>query len=119
MGFHREMPLLGWSMSKSVTNALVGVLAGQGKLEIEAPAPVPEWRREDDPRHAITLDQLLRMSSGLAFGEVYAPLLRRPPICFTAVGISPAFAAGKPLEAETDSVLELLQRYGQHRGSQS
>ena len=102
-GFHQEMPLLGWSMSKSVTNALVGVLAGQGKLEIEAPAPVPEWRREDDPRHAITLDQLLRMSSGLAFGEVYAPFYDVTYMLYGSRDFA-AFAAGKPLEAQIDSV---------------
>ncbi len=72
-GFHKDMALMGWSMSKSVTNAIVGILKGQGRLDIMSPAPVPEWQLENDPRKAITIDQLLRMSSGLAFHEVYAP----------------------------------------------
>lgn len=60
-----------WSMAKSITQALVGVLAGDGKLDVSAPADVPEWRAPGDPRAAITLDQLLRMSSGLSFVEDY------------------------------------------------
>lgn len=49
-GFNKDMPLLGWSMSKSVTNALVGILVRQNRLEIMLPAPVPEWQNEDDDR---------------------------------------------------------------------
>jgi CubicO group peptidase (beta-lactamase class C family) len=58
-----------WSMAKSVTQALVGILVKQGRLDIYAPAPVAEWQQ--DARREITLDQLLRMSSGLAFQEDY------------------------------------------------
>ncbi|MFT4799506.1 MAG: CubicO group peptidase (beta-lactamase class C family) [Candidatus Azotimanducaceae bacterium] len=58
-----------WSMAKSVTHALTGILVRQGKLDIYAPAPVPEW--QNDERREITLDQLLRMSSGLKFNEDY------------------------------------------------
>ena len=64
-GFEKNTPLLGWSMSKSVTNALVGVLVRQGKLRIREPTPVAEWQKAGDSRKSITLDQLLRMSSGL------------------------------------------------------
>jgi len=62
-----------WSMAKSITHALAGVLVGDGRLDIHAPADVPEWRASGDPRGAITLDQLLHMSSGLAFVEAYVP----------------------------------------------
>lgn len=62
-----------WSKAKSITQALVGLLVGDGKLDIHAPAAVPEWREAGDPRAAITLDQLLRMSSGLRFVEDYVP----------------------------------------------
>jgi CubicO group peptidase (beta-lactamase class C family) len=101
-GFHKDMPLLGWSMSKSVTNALVGILVKQGKLDIMQPAPVAEWRKASDPRHEITLDQLLRMSSGLAFEEEYAPLADATDMLFGSYDFA-AFAAAKPLEAEPDS----------------
>ncbi|NQU64562.1 MAG: serine hydrolase, partial [SAR324 cluster bacterium] len=55
-------PLLGWSMTKSWINALVGILVKDGKLDIMQPAPLKVWKGEGDPRGKITLDQLLRMS---------------------------------------------------------
>ena len=60
-----------WSMAKSITHALVGIAVRDGRLDLSAPAAVLEWQGRDDPRRAITLDQLLRMSSGLAFNEDY------------------------------------------------
>ncbi len=63
--------LISWSMAKSMTQALVGVLVGQGKLDVHAPAPVPEWSAPGDPRAAITLDHLLRMVPGTEFNEDY------------------------------------------------
>jgi len=60
-----------WSMAKSVTQALVGLAVEDGKIDIHAPADVPEWQSEGDARRAITLDLLLRMSSGLSFREEY------------------------------------------------
>lgn len=62
-------PLIGWSMTKSMTNALLGILVREGKLDINAPAPVAGWASPDDPRHGITVDQLLRMVSGLKCGQ--------------------------------------------------
>jgi CubicO group peptidase (beta-lactamase class C family) len=62
-----------WSMAKSITQALAGLLVGDGLVDIHAPAAVPEWAGADDPRRAITLDLLLRMSSGLDFIEDYVP----------------------------------------------
>ena len=56
------MPLAGWSMPKSVMNALVGVLVKEGRLAIDAPVPVREWHTATDPRRGITLDNLLRMA---------------------------------------------------------
>lgn len=64
-GIGPDTPLPGWSMSKSVMNALVGVLVREGRLTVDAPVPIPEWSQPRDPRAAITWDQLLRMSSGL------------------------------------------------------
>jgi CubicO group peptidase (beta-lactamase class C family) len=98
-GFNKDMPLLGWSTSKSVTNALVGILVRQKKLELMQPAPVPEWQKEDDARRKITLDQLLRMSSGLKFGEVYAPFYDVTEMLFGSYDFA-AYAAAKPLKTE-------------------
>ncbi|MBT8488791.1 MAG: beta-lactamase family protein [Gemmatimonadetes bacterium] len=68
-GIPRDMPHLSWSQGKSITAALVGVLAEQGELVVEDPAPVAEWSDPDDPRSAITILDLLRMSSGLDFNN--------------------------------------------------
>ena len=62
-----------WSMAKSITQAMVGIVVADGKIDIMAKADVPEWSAPGDPRGDITLDQLLRMSSGLQFVEDYLP----------------------------------------------
>jgi CubicO group peptidase (beta-lactamase class C family) len=64
--------LLSWSMAKSMLHAVVGMLVGDGLLDLSAPADVPLWRAApDDPRAAITLQQLLEMRDGLDFNEDY------------------------------------------------
>jgi CubicO group peptidase (beta-lactamase class C family) len=72
-GFGPDVTCRSWSMAKSITQALVGLAVGDGRLDIHAPAAVEAWRGEGDPRGAITLDQLLRMSSGLDWVEDYSP----------------------------------------------
>jgi CubicO group peptidase (beta-lactamase class C family) len=62
-------PLVSYSVSKSVINALIGILVGDGKLDLYKPGPVRAWSSPSDPRHAITLDELLRMTSGLSLEE--------------------------------------------------
>ena len=65
-GFDQDTRHISWSMGKSITSALIGVLVHQGALEIEQPAPIPRWHAEpDDPRAAITVTHLLHMSGGL------------------------------------------------------
>jgi CubicO group peptidase (beta-lactamase class C family) len=59
---------LSWSMAKSITNSLVGILVRQGRLDVSQPIPVSEWAA-DDPRSRITIDQMLRMVDGLRFRE--------------------------------------------------
>ena len=66
-----ETPLLSWSVAKSMLHAVVGMLAGDGRLDPTAAAEVPLWSAADDPRRAITLDHLLSMRDGLAFFEEY------------------------------------------------
>lgn len=61
-------PLISWSMAKSVTHAMVGILVKDGLLELDAPVDVPGWT---DERAAITLQDLLTMTSGLEFVEDY------------------------------------------------
>jgi len=59
---------ISWSMAKSITSALVGILVRQGRLDISRPIPVKEWPA-GDPRQRITIDQMLRMVDGLRFRE--------------------------------------------------
>jgi CubicO group peptidase (beta-lactamase class C family) len=68
-GYGVDTPVIGWSATKSVTNALLGILVRQGRLDMEAPAPIAAWADPKDPRRAITPDNLLRMSSGLDIGQ--------------------------------------------------
>src|SRR5262245_23422242 len=68
-GLTPATPLTGWSMTKSVTNALLGILVRSGKLDMQKPAPIAEWSAAGDPRRSITGDQLLRMVSGIGCGQ--------------------------------------------------
>src|SRR5262249_6704941 len=68
-GYAIDTQLPGWSATKSVTNALLGILGRQGRLSLQAPAPIAAWASPGDPRHAISVDNLLRMTSGLDCGQ--------------------------------------------------
>ena len=62
--------LISWSMAKSITHALVGLVVGDGLLDVDAPAPVAAWA--DDERRDMTVQQLLNMRDGLSyFAEDY------------------------------------------------
>ena len=98
VGFHRDMPLGGWSMSKGIANALVGILVRKGRLNLYDPAPVPQWQTPGDPRQSISLNQLLRMTSGLRFREVYTPPSDVTDMLFRSHDFGAA-AASKSLEA--------------------
>ncbi|MBR6869087.1 MAG: serine hydrolase [Bacteroidales bacterium] len=68
-GMTEDTRLLSWSMGKSFTNALVGLMTGDGLLDIYAPMNIPQWK--DDNRRAITLNDLMQMQSGLEWNENY------------------------------------------------
>jgi CubicO group peptidase (beta-lactamase class C family) len=63
--FNLHMPQRTWSAAKSIAGTLIGVAAGQGKIDVDVPVAIEEWKAPGDPRAAITLDNLLRMASGL------------------------------------------------------
>jgi CubicO group peptidase (beta-lactamase class C family) len=96
--FSPLVPMPGWSMSKSVTNALVGLLVKEEKLNIKQTGLMELWQHQDDPRNKITLDQLLRMSSGLEFEEVYGPFKDVTYMLYDSKSMAD-FAAAKPLES--------------------
>ncbi len=100
LGFTKDTPLLGWSMTKGVMNALVGIMVKEGLLSLNGPLPVPEWGEPNDPRRKITLDHLLRMSSGLSFDEDYGNPLEDVTYMLLRVPNMASYAARKPLEAQ-------------------
>lgn len=99
-GITKDTPLLGWSMTKSVVNALTGILVRQKKLALEQTALMPQWQKEDDPRRKITLDQLLRMSSSLKFTEAYEDMTSDVVTMLLRRYSASDYAAGKSLEAD-------------------
>ncbi len=107
-GYGIDTPILGFSATKSVISALVGVLVRQGKLALDKPAPVAAWQQPGDPRHAITVDQLLRHTAGLALGNslsaslgaVLEPVNRMK---FMETDMA-AYAEAAPLETSPGSV---------------
>ncbi|MGH6961999.1 MAG: serine hydrolase, partial [Dongiaceae bacterium] len=66
-GLDHTTPLPCWSMGKSIAATMMGRLIHEGVYDLWQPAPVAEWQRVDDPRRAIRIADLLRMSSGLRF----------------------------------------------------
>jgi len=64
-GITSSTPLESWSMGKSVTATMMGVLIQQGAYTLEQPAPIPEWQSPGDPRQQIRVQDILRMSSGI------------------------------------------------------
>jgi len=64
-GLTAQTPLEGWSMGKSVTATLFGVLVKDGVYSLDQPAPIPEWQTPGDPRAKIRIADILHMSSGL------------------------------------------------------
>lgn len=92
-GFSAQTPQLGWSMGKSVTNLLVGRLVLEDRIALSDRELRPEWT---DERRTISVDQLLRMTSGLTWDETYAlgtPITRM----LYAEGDMAAYAASQPL----------------------
>lgn len=73
-GYGPETPFLGWSMSKTVTAVMMGMLVADGRLDLDQSPPIPAWQRAGDPRGEITLRQLLQMRSGLRHEEKADPV---------------------------------------------
>jgi CubicO group peptidase (beta-lactamase class C family) len=98
-GFGPHVAQRTWSVAKSLAGAVIGVAVREGVIDIAQPAPVPEWQRPGDPRAAITLEQLLRMSSGLHSDSAGN---RTDALYFGGATVVEA-AAGWPLQAPPDT----------------
>ena len=102
-GVSADTPLPGWSMAKSVLSALIGILVEDGRLSIDSRELLPLWR-SPDPRAAISLEDLLRMRSGLRFSELYSnPWSDVVRMLFT-VPDTAAYASRRPLSGTPGSV---------------
>ncbi|TVZ56417.1 CubicO group peptidase (beta-lactamase class C family) [Lutibacter sp. Hel_I_33_5] len=99
-GFTKKSKILGWSMTKSITSTLFGILQTQGKINVQDKAPIEEWK--NDERSNITIHNLLQMNSGLAWVEDYNTISDVSKMLFlerdmTQQQIDKSFA-GKPNE---------------------
>jgi CubicO group peptidase (beta-lactamase class C family) len=72
-GYHENTRFVSWSMAKSITGVMIGMLISDGRLRLDEPAPIPNWQRPGDPRGEIKLRQLLQMRSGLRHAEAISP----------------------------------------------
>ncbi|BEV02330.1 serine hydrolase [Novosphingobium olei] len=72
-GYHENTRFVSWSMAKTITGVMIGMLVSDGRLRLAESAPVPQWQRPGDPRGEITLKQLLQMRSGLRHVEAGDP----------------------------------------------
>jgi hypothetical protein len=98
-GFGKDMPMHGWSMTKSITSALIGILVGRGEFTADDPAPISEWKSPGDPRGKITIDHLLRMSAGFDFHHDESPVGQRQQALFGAID-SIAYSVACQLDEE-------------------
>ena len=96
-GFNAETPLLGWSMTKTVTAALIGILKGEGRISESATNLFAEWN--GDSRSAISLSDLLAMESGLSFNESYGDVTDVTRMLYLESDMG-AYAASLPQQAE-------------------
>jgi CubicO group peptidase (beta-lactamase class C family) len=85
-GFDKNSRILGWSMTKSITSAMFGVLEKQRKFDIDDPAPIKEW--QNDERKIITTNDLLHMNSGLEWEEKYDKICDATQMLFQAEDMS-------------------------------
>lgn len=92
--FDEKTPQLGWSMTKSITNALIGIKVKEGLLEVNNQAPITFWN--EDNRGEIKLDDLMRMSSGLEWEEKYGGVSTATEMLFKSNNTG-LYAAEQPL----------------------
>ena len=117
-GFSAETPLLGWSMTKTVTAAIIGTVVGDGKMTVADKGLFANWT---DGRAAIGAADLMAMSSGLEFNENYGDVTDVTRMLYLEPDMA-AYAADKPLTGEIGSVFSyssgttlLLSRIWQDR----
>ena len=102
-GYHENTRFVSWSMAKTVTGVMIGMLVSDGRLRLDETAPVPAWQRSGDPRGEITLRQLLQMRSGLRHSEAIDPIYESDEVRMLFLDgrdNMARYAEDQPLEAE-------------------
>lgn len=108
-GYGPGTRLISWSMAKTITATMIGLLASDGRLALDEPAPIPRWQRPGDPRAAITIRHLLQMRSGLDHteaGEVPVESSEVRMLFLDGRDDMAQWAEEQPLEAEPGAKFE-------------
>lgn len=100
-GFSDKNRFLSWSMAKSFTHALAGIMVKKGLLNIDSPCNFTQWQA--DSRSAITLTNLMHMNSGLDWNENYGNLSDVTLMLHKSADMG-LFSIEKPLIARPDSL---------------
>lgn len=100
-GYERQSPQLGWSMTKTLTAMIAGVLAQDGKLSLDAPVGFASWK--NTPKQKITWRNLLQMAPGLAWFEGYGGASDATEMLFSQPDQG-AWAASRPLTSAPGTV---------------
>ncbi len=101
-GYHENTRFVSWSMAKTITGVMIGLLVADGRLRLDESAPIPAWQRPGDPRGEITLRHLLQMRSGLRHTEAGDPVYRSDEVRMLFLDgrdNMAAYAEAQPLEA--------------------
>lgn len=101
LGVTADTPVIGWSMTKTITGMLIGLLEQKGLLDLDQPAPIDTWVGTD--REPITTRQLLHMASGLKFNEGYLGLSDVSAMLYRKADMA-RYAISRPLAAPPGSV---------------
>lgn len=108
-GYDEKTRFISWSMAKTMTAVMIGMLVSEGKLQIDDPAPIPRWQQSGDPRSEITLRQLLQMRAGLRHTEAGDPPYESSEVRMLFLdgrGDMADWATAQPLEAEPGAQFE-------------
>jgi hypothetical protein len=100
-GFDKHTVMLGWSISKSLVAALVGILVKEGKIDVNSPAPVTEWFNTN--KSGITIKHLLQQTTGIDFTENYSMPSSVTKMLFSK-GNMAAFTSSLPLKYSPGTV---------------
>jgi CubicO group peptidase (beta-lactamase class C family) len=108
-GYGPKTRFVSWSMAKTVTGVMIGMLIADGRLRLDQTPPIPRWQRPGDPRGEITLRQLLQMRSGLRHCEACDPPYESSEVRMLFLDgrdDMADFAESQPLEAEPGAKFE-------------